>query len=762
MNDQLVTSEEEVMPDDLLNNDQLVTSGGGIPFSEEQESPSEDGIPPRINFADDEELVKKAQALAANQYQHNRANRYPYEEVWRIADMMYKCGQNAYIQERERQWHDRQAYTANDGTSPNPDARDMGLTKAYKKGSTLFFRQVRTLAAQIVSVLTSKPDPYKYVPIGGCDSFISDKQALEQAEQENLYNRWCRKKDKFDRKAMDMIFKLVKYGNQPICVGWERNKAKRLIRDPEYGQAASPNEDAPITGFKFINKEMVIDNQPTLGVIPIENFWPDPAVGDIQKQTCIVVDDYVPLSKIQQDELMNGYYIGTDKITMADQWGGMRDDNQIEEQRTISAGLIAEPNRMDTGLFKKSDVWIMLPVSDDGKWDDKFPLQKFWLTFVGNQLGNAKCVRFERNPDPDDEWPFEMLHSLPDDDGKLYHFGYAQALRGDYDEQSTTRQQLIDNRTLQNNKPLKLIQGEVHSQNLRFGKDRHYWVEKENSITEFNVTDIQQNGLLHLQYFDDDANRAAGTDKPLMGEYAGARTSATETSIVSQNSSNPHIMLAKYVLHDFLHFHARKSLALAHVYADNDMILKITEKDIQRTIRPGELFGEFDVEISLVDEFETNALNIQTMTQAVQTLVPVFAQTLDLETVARDVFGKIVKGVDTSRWVKADANRDAIQLAQHENRGMIDSGMILEPNSGEAHDVHLSQHEAERMKWKGAEESNPNVQILIRHIDMTKFLKQQEGQMAARMSQMPNAMTGNQTIGEATGNAIAGQIGAMQ
>ena len=729
----------------------------------EEEAPTEDlDQPPRINFADDPELVKKARDLAVTQYNHNRANRYEYEKVWRLADSMYKCGQNAAIAEQERQRHDRQAYATSSGAEVNDTARDQTLTKAYKKGATLFFRQVRTLASQIISVLNSKPDPYIYTPVSGCKSFVSQAQAQEQAEQHNILARWARKKDGFDTKVISLIFLLMKYGNYPICVGWERNKARRVERMPIYGVAATEGEDPPIIGWRFNDDMKIIDNQPSLGMVEISNFWPDSAVGSIQKQTCIVVDDYVPLAEIQQDELANGFYRNTGGITLADQWGGVRDDNQIEEQRTLSAGMTSEPIKQETGLFKKSDVWINLPVNDQGVWDDSFPQQKFWLTFIGNSLNDATCVRFERNPDPDDEWPFEMLHALPDDSGKLYHFGYAQALRGDYDEQSQTRQQLIDGRTLMNNRPLKAIQGEVFTQDLRYGKDKVYWVEKENSITDFQQQDIQQSGFLHLQYFDDDANRAAGTDKSLMGEFAGARTSATESSIVSQNSTNPHIMLAKYVLHPFLTFHARKNLGLWHHYGDNDMVLSITEKNIERKINPGEMFGEFDVEINLVDEFETNALNIQTMTQAVTTLVPIFAGSMDLPRVGADVFGKIVKGIDVSRWFKPDGNRDAIQLADHETRAMIDNGTVLNPNRGEAHDVHLGQHEQERMKWKGAEESNPNVQILIRHIEMTKQLKQFEGQMAAMAGQMPNQMTGNQTVGEAQGNAMAGAMGAMQ
>jgi hypothetical protein len=403
----------------------------------------------------------------------------------------------------------------------------------------------------------------------------------------------------------------------------------------------------------------------------------------------------------------------------------------------------------------------MLPVNDRGEWDDKYPMQKFWLTFVGNSLDDSTCVRFERNPDPEDQWPFEMLHALPDDDGKLYHFGYAQALRGDFEEQSTTRQQLIDNRTLQMNKPLKIIQGECFTKDLRFRRDKVYVVEKENSVTEFNVMDIQQNGLLHLGYFDEDANRAAGTDKPLMGEYAGSRTSATESSIVSQNAANPHIMLAKYVLHRFLEFHARKCLWLWQIYGDNDQVLSITEKQIERKINPGEMFGEFDVEINLVDEFENNALNIQTMTQAVQTLVPLFAPYMDMQKVGQDVFGKIVKGIDVTAWFKPDGNKDAIQLADHETRAMVDGGQPLSPNQGEAHDIHLSRHEGEILKWKGAEDQNPNLAYLQRHIAMTKALKQMDAQMSITAGQTPQIGM-NQTIGEVQGNALAGMMGGMQ
>jgi len=727
--------------------DDMFPQGAAVDIEAGESAIDTEDQPDRVNLATNDELVKKAVAKVNEYYLNHRAARYPYEEIWKLADDMWKCGQNIQIRERERQRVDSQSQV--DGAS------DMTKTKAQRKGATLFFRQVRTITSSIMAVLRSKPDPYEYVPIQDCEAFISEQQAYDLAEQHNLLDRWSRKRDRFDSKAFEIIHSVVKYGNYPICVGWNRRIARRVDRHPIYAQDPQTGEPA-IMGYEFRDEPKIVDNQPTLGAIPIENMWADPSVGDIQRQSCIVVDDYLPKPQIVSRETMDGFYVNTDKITDAHKWSGARDDNQIQEQRSLSAGLTHDPNRANTGLYKHSDVYVELPIDDAGVWDDKNPLVRYWLTLVGG-LENPVCVRFERNPDPDDEWPIRMLHCMPDDGDKLYHFSYSQALRGDFEEQSTTRQQLIDNRTLQNNRPAIGIQGEVFSKDLRYGKDRVIWCEKKDSLTYQDTPDMTQFGLSHLGYFDDDANRTAGTDKPMIGEYAGARTSATESQIVSQNSAQPQLMLANYLLTDFLTFHAVKCLRLWHIYGDNRQILALTHKNQPRKINPAELFGEFDVEVSLVDDYERDALTIQNVSGAAQTLIPLFQSVLDMPKVAEDVFGKIFK-MDVARWIKPDQNRDAIQLARAESRMMIDAGVFVEPHLGENHEAHLSQHDQEEVKWRGAEETNPNYLLLKRHIEQTKVLQQQE---AFASTQNVPAMTGNQTAGEASGNAMAAQFGGM-
>lgn len=749
----MVMIESEAANDDTVASDQSVAFDGRVRTDQpsiDDDAVSSDDQPVRVNLATDEELIKKVLPKIQEYYNSHKSNRYVYEEIWRLADEMWKCGQNLAIRERERQRADSQ----NDVDG----AKDLTKTKAQRKGATLFFRQVRTITSSIMSVLRSKPDPYKYVPIQDNDDFTSDEQATDVAEQHNLIDRWARKRDRFDSKAFEIIHAVVKYGNYPISTGWNRRIQRRVDRFPIY--APNPDGGDPIiSGYEHREEEKLVDNQPTLGAIPIENLWADPSVGDIQRQSCILIDDYVPLPDITSREKMDGLYVNTDKITESHKWNGNREDNQILENRSLSAGLSSDPARWATGLYKQTDVYVVLPITEDGRWDDAAPLSKFWLTFIGG-LDSPVCVRFERNPDPDDEWPVKMLHAMPDDGDKLYHFGYAQALRGDFDEQTTTRHQLIDNRTLQNNRPAIAVQGEVFPDSvngLRYGKDKVIWCEKKDSLTWQDTPDLSQFGLAHLAYFDDDANRTAGTDKPMIGEYGGARTSATESQIVSQNSAQPQLMLANYLLTDFLLFHASKSLRLFHLYGDDRMIRCITHKGQPRKINPSQLWGDFDVEISLVDDYERNAMNIQNITGASQTLIPLFQSVLDMPAVAEDVFGKIFK-MDVARWIKPNQNRDATRLAQAENRMMIDLGQFVAPSPGENHDTHLTEHKQEAIKWSGAEDTNPNVQLINRHIEQQEMLKSMEAQAS---TQNVPAMSGNQTPGEVSGNAMAAQHGGM-
>ena len=95
------------------------------------------------NLAGNEEIAEKVSDLVSRYFdRYQDEHDTMQEEVWRIADFMYRCGRNNSLR----------------------SAKQTDETRA-NTGSTLFFRQVRTLASQLIAILNSRPDPYKYVPI---------------------------------------------------------------------------------------------------------------------------------------------------------------------------------------------------------------------------------------------------------------------------------------------------------------------------------------------------------------------------------------------------------------------------------------------------------------------------------------------------------------------------------------------------------------------------------------------------------------------
>jgi len=56
----------------------------------------------------------------------------------------------------------------------------------------MFFRQVRTLSALFIDILTSKRDPFVFRSRNNPDVFFSAGQADQLAEQHNLLMRWTR------------------------------------------------------------------------------------------------------------------------------------------------------------------------------------------------------------------------------------------------------------------------------------------------------------------------------------------------------------------------------------------------------------------------------------------------------------------------------------------------------------------------------------------------------------------------------------------
>jgi hypothetical protein len=696
------------------------------------------------NLADQKELVKKALSVIQPKLRLYKLDRSDIEDVWEANDYMYKCAKNDSTR------------TAKDTTEDAPMANT---------GSTMFYRQSVRLAAQTISVLLSKPDPYKYIPMYANGAFLKAEEGRILANQHNTLSRWTRKEDKFEMKAIEGLTMLNKYGNLPCLIRMRTEKGVRKEKVMLRKAPESPDSVPPVVGYRFEDKEYVIANYPSFVFLDNASFYADRAIGDLQKQNVVLIESTSNSSSLYQGQ-EDGYYMNVDTLTAAELWRGSQDgDLKKEKQENLNLDAMQDTN---TGMFWMWDVYARLPIDADGKWDEKKnkPLL-YWITFVGDcEAGEPKCIRFQRNPDPDDEIPVVMLHQFPDDSETLYHLSAGEIIKSNFDEQTTAKNQLIDNRTLHNRKPLKAVRGEVYETDLTMHRDKVFSVEKQDSLQEFQFTDITGTIMANVEYLDQDASRALSTVEAIEGVAMGQRTSASEAVNVYKQANMPHMITARYQLGQWLEWYAKKSMRYWHLYAMPEQVVEITGENENTEIKPAVLFGDYEVTVDVVENAEREQIELNALNYALGNLAanPLFANKIDPELFLKD-WSELNK-LTNPRWIRNMTNVDAERVARLENEAMVFNNTWDEPQPGEDHEAHLRTHkafEAQFANIENAESLYPGLRLLRQHITNTELLQQQEGQKNMPQG-MPNVETpsGNTTPGMVAGNDMAAVIGASE
>lgn len=692
------------------------------------------------NLADDEDLVKHV--LDHIQYTFNkyRSNRSELDDIWDAADYMLKCAQSETQREVERGRNDRDS---SDNTTK---------TKSQKVGSTLFHRQIRTLAALLIDILKSRRDPFLFQSRSNPDVPYSGFQVHEQAEQYNALMRFTREADKFDEKAIELAWELLTYGNVPIFVGWREKRAEILDRQQQ-----------PDGSTSVVRKEVLTEFRPSMSWINNRQFYADQNV-PMRNQTSFGITSAASWSDMY-DMQRNGEYLNVENLTASHLYQGGA--NEARDTEDVNSGYGASTNDTQTGMFRQFDWYAMLPIDEDrgaGKrWDDKKnPLKRYWIT-IATALDPQQgvCLRIQRNDDPDDEWPVEMLSVMPVGKG-LYKLSIAQVARGNFNECTTTKQQILDRRTLRNNRPLKrkssvraFISG-APTEDMTFRPDLQMVCDDPDAdVKEFQIDSTPENFDV-LRYLDNDTDEAVGTNRITRGEPMGGRTSSNEVEKAYGAAARPHMMMLKYIINKWLRFYGRKCIRRWTIHAPDDLILKITDSKRLLDVSPAALRGDFDIRIDLVDEYENNIMQAQKFVFAAQNILPMFQDVLELRELAKDAFDKVLQW-DVTRYIKPDTGQATIVYAKKMIEAMKQGQELPIPDSM---DLAVLERELKgvRVLWMGVENTEQGawVMLLDRAIAQVELKKQQQPMLRP----MGAAPSGNQTEGEVAGNMIAAQKGA--
>lgn len=696
------------------------------------------------------EAQAKIKSVLQSEFDLQKTAMEPWLDTWEVADYMYRCGQNADTRGSEN------SRGANDD-----DVSDV----MAQTGSTIFYRQTNQKAAQGVAVERSRPSPFKYEAIVNEDIFNSMEEGKQQARQWNMLARWTLKKDKWSIKGPDFWIALRKYGNYPVMIRQHRLVKDMKYRTPQYSQMVDEqgNVTAVQTGWNESSGQFMVENWPSIEPIAIESVVADPYINNLQDQDFVFVVGKASLSHMY-DQVRSGYY-DEDAVKEVRErigkWDGSTNAEMMME-RIDNQGL-ESASVTRSSQWMKYDCFARLTINDKGEDDPEMEPVLYMITIIGNTIAGGEIVYISESPydfDPDGEIPLIMVKGQPDDSDLLYHMSLAQAIRSNYSVECTLKNQAIDNMGLVNRPPMVEREGAVRGHDRTFKSGAVFRVDDiERSIKEFTVRDTTLSTVNLLNYIKEDTKQAASTDANMMGEGLGGRTSSAEATNVYRNSVQAPLMEVNYVTQQLWGWVARKYVSYWKNFAAEGQIVSITDENEELTIQPENMYGQFDVEVNIADEFEDDLVMRQQVWDFMNLVGrnQVFLQFIDVPELLKAYKQRAKMN---GSFIRVPQREDAVQVAQMENSLML-SGQYVQPKQGEDVDTHLAMHKAEEIRYKGMEDKFPTAKLITQHIAETQLMK---NAMIAQMNQQASmpAPSGNQTNGEVAGNEIAAALGAQQ
>ena len=256
------------------------------------------------------------------------------------------------------------------------------------------------------------------------------------------------------------------------------------------------------------------------------------------------------------------------------------------------------------------------------------------------------------------------------------------------------------------------VQGEVQGNDRTFGADARFIVDNMNSIGQFNIRDISQPTLGVLSYMKEDSNTANSIDKNMIGESFGARTSAAEVGSIARSSRAPNLVGIEYVLEQYLGFYAERVKVGWENYSIPEQVIQITdEEDKTVFIRPKDIYGEFDIVIDVVNDMKSEEQNTSQLIAYIQAAgnIPQLAQTMDWNGLSEELAEAML---GTSKFVVGSNDGDADELAKSNLARILNAGEY--PQMSETMNLarHLDVYKSERVRWRGREDQNENIEIL--------------------------------------------------
>jgi hypothetical protein len=207
-------------------------------------------------------------------------------------------------------------------------------------------------------------------------------------------------------------------------------------------------------------------------------------------------------------------------------------------------------------------------------------------------------------------------------------------------------------------------------------------------------------------------------------------------------------------LEQYLGFYAHRLKVNWEAYGRKDQVVQITDENGNLvSVRPINITGEYDIVIDIMDDIKDDAVKAQRMLNFMQVIgnSPA-AQNIDWQEFTKDLSDKIM---GTSKYVVPGNEGDAEANARQNLLLMLNNGIPPQLSDNMNLRKHLEIYKAERTRWTGAEDQNPNVVGILDPVI---------AQLEQRIANPPQqaALPGTPTEAVAGGQIASGAQGGIQ
>lgn len=700
--------------------------------------------------------VEKFKTAAAERFLTYYDQRTDIDESYDMSDWMYKGGQaRGKFDTERRKWCPREV----DGKA--------------NMGSIIAHRQINTLAGTLGAILMSGRDLWRYSdkPVNGNPS-SGDTGSMPAAQMDAL-SKWIQKNDNFDKKIPEFCVAINKHSNIFAWIGVKNEESTVMESTLEFEQIGTD----PITGvpqFNFVRKpakrKAVKTPIPTVRFPYPRNVYMDRYISDVQDQEFVMVLSTTTKSKLMRE----GKWLDQIALSKLDpkamEWDG---NYGGEGKQSDEENADRDFSPTNTGLMLRWDVYGRVPVKEGeyfdgtGELDPEDPMagvqyKLLWGVFVGNTLEDAECLKLVDDFDPDDEIPIQAIRVIPDNPDMLYHTFHTDVIRPSYAADCSFLNTAVDQHAMVTDPPLEIVHGAHFVKDFTMKHGQRWHVKTKGAVSPMLLRDTTQTSAQMREMVRNDAKMALATDSAKLGEYAGARTSASEFMQVSQATDMTLAMKNAYVAGQFLPWLAKKYMSYCREFMPPECIQRILN-EMMFPAPKGEFIGEYDVVVDIVGQYEDDQRREAGLDRMMQILAnPTFVQSSTHKLNVGELIKMYVeaKRLPVSKLISEPDVTDSEKAARMRIQEMLTSGVYQPPVPGESAEIHLRTAVAERLRWRGLENADdprvPNIPLIDQYIGDLKTMMQQQ----APAQQMPTEQPAEMTPGQQAAAPMAAELGA--